>query len=314
MNKQTQLQCKDKYKIINWKEYNESLKQRGSITIWISEEALELWKYTGPKLKGGQKKYSDLAIETSLTIRKVYHLKLRQTEGFVNSLIQIMQVNLEVPDYSTLSRRAGKLNISLGNFKDNGNIDIVVDSTGLKVYGEGEWKVRKHGWNKHRTWRKLHIGIDGVTQEIIAEKLTENNIDDADVIEDVLNVSDNIDSFTGDGAYDKKKVRKILTKKKIKQKIPPQHNAVISKEADYDLQSRDKAIKRIKSIGREKWKQEVGYHRRSLVEVAMFRYKTIIGDKILSRKFVNEKVEVRLGCAILNKMTALGMPVSIKVA
>ena len=314
MNKQTQLQCKNKYKIINWKEYNESLKQRGSITIWISKEALELWKYTGPKLKGGQKKYSDLAIETSLTIRKVYHLKLRQTEGFVNSLIQIMQVNLEVPDYSTLSRRAGKLNISLGNFKDNGNIDIVVDSTGLKVYGEGEWKVRKYGWSKHRTWRKLHIGIDGVTQEIIAEELTENNIDDADVIEDVLNVSDNIDSFTGDGAYDKKKVRKILTKKKIKQKIPPQRNAVISKEADYDLQSRDKAIKRIKSIGIEKWKQEVGYHRRSLVEVAMFRYKTIIGDKILSRKFVNEKVEVRLGCAILNKMTALGMPVSIKVA
>jgi len=314
MNKQTKLQCKDKYKIINWKEYNESLKQRGSITIWISEEALELWKYTGPKLKGGQKKYSDLAIETSLTIRKVYHLKLRQTEGFVNSLIQIMQVNLEVPDYSTLSRRAGKLNISLGNFKDNGNIDIVVDSTGLKVYGEGEWKVRKHGWSKHRTWRKLHIGIDGVTQEIIAEELTENNIDDADVIEDVLNVSDDIDSFTGDGAYDKKKVRKILTKKKIKQKIPPQRNAVISKEADYDLQSRDKAIKRIKSIGREKWKQEVGYHRRSLVEVAMFRYKTIIGDEILSRKFVNEKVEVRLGCAILNKMTALGMPVTIKVA
>lgn len=314
MNKQTKLQCKDKYKIINWKEYNESLKQRGSITIWISEEALELWKYTGPKLKGGQKKYSDLAIETSLTIRKVYHLKLRQTEGFINSLIQIMQVNLEVPDYSTLSRRAGKLNISLGNFKDNGNIDIVVDSTGLKVYGEGEWKVRKHGWSKHRTWRKLHIGIDGVTQEIIAEELTENNIDDADVIEDVLNVSDDIDSFTGDGAYDKKKVRKILTKKKIKQKIPPQRNAVISKEADYDLQSRDKAIKRIKSIGREKWKQEVGYHRRSLVEVAMFRYKTIIGDEILSRKFVNEKVEVRLGCAILNKMTALGMPVTIKVA
>lgn len=314
MNKQTQLQCKNKYKIINWKEYNESLKQRGSITIWISKEALELWKYTGPKLKGGQKKYSDLGIETSLTIRKVYHLKLRQTEGFVNSLIQIMQVNLEVPDYSTLSRRAGKLNISLGNFKDNGNIDIVVDSTGLKVYGEGEWKVRKHGWSKHRTWRKLHIGIDGVTQEIIAEELTENNIDDADVIEDVLNVSDDIDSFTGDGAYDKKKVRKILTKKKIKQKIPPQRNAVISKEADYDLQSRDKAIKRIKSIGIEKWKQEVGYHRRSLVEVAMFRYKTIIGDKILSRKFVNEKVEVRLGCAILNKMTALGMPVSIKVA
>lgn len=314
MNKQTQPKPKDKYKITNWKEYNESLKQRGSITIWFSEEALELWKYTGTKLKGGQKKYSDLAIETSLTIRTVYHLKLRQTEGFMNSLIQIMQINLEIPDYSTLSRRAGKLNISLGNFKKKGNIDIIVDSTGLKVYGEGEWKVRKHGWSKHRTWRKLHIGIDGATQEIIAEELTKNSVEDADIIDDVLNVSDNIDSFTGDGAYDKKKVRKILTKKGIKQKIPPQRNAVLSKGDDSALQSRDKAIKRIKRIGRKKWKQEVGYHRRSLGEVAMFRYKTIIGDKILSRKFENEKVEVRLGCAILNKMTTLGMPVSIKVA
>ena len=122
----------------------------------------------------------------------------------------------------------------------------------------------------------------------------------------------NIGGLAGDGGYDKKGVRKRLSKKKAKQIIPPQHNAVISK--DPALADRNKAIRRIKKIGRERWKQEVNYHRRSRIEVAMFRYKTIIGDEISSRKFENEKIEVRIGCKILNKMTKLGMPKSIKVA
>jgi hypothetical protein len=315
MSKQCQPNSKDKYKILNWKEYNESLRQRGSINIWISQEALSSWNYEGPKLKGGQKKYSDLAIETCLTIRKLFNLKLRQTEGFIKSLFTLLNVSLDIPDFSTLSRRGKSLKISLGTFKKDEKVDIIIDSTGLKVYGEGEWKVRKFGWSKHRTWRKLHICIDGNTQEIIEEELTENSIDDGDVAEKILeNAPEKINSFTGDGAYDKKKVRKKLTKENIIEIIPPQHNAVISKELSPSTKSRDEAVEEIQKIGREQWKKEVGYHKRSLVEVAMFRYKTIIGDKIMSRKFENEKVEVRIGCAILNKMTALGMPKSIKIA
>lgn len=313
MSKQTEFKSKDKYKILNWTEYNKSLKNRGRITLWISDEAINAWSYTGSRERGGKIEYSDLAIETCLTIKQVLHLKLRQTEGFVNSLFEIMNVDKKSPDYSTFSRRAGRLQINLKAIKSKGGIDIIVDSTGLKVYGEGEWKVRKYGWCKHRTWRKLHIGINGVTQEIVSEELTGNDTSDAEVLGDLLNDTDeHINSFTGDGAYDKKNVRETLSKKKIKEIIPPQENAVISN--DPALKERNKAIKCINKIGRKEWKEHIKYHRRSLVEVAMFRYKTIIGDKINARKFENEKTEVRINCSILNVMTNLGMPISIKVA
>ena len=315
MNKVEQPKAKGKYKITNWKEYNESLKRRGSLTIWISQEALGAWNYKGPKVKGGQKVYSDLAIETCLTVRKVFNLRLRQTEGFINSLFTLLKVSLDNPDYTTLSKRGKGLKISLGVKKKDEKVNIIVDSTGLKVYGEGEWKVRKFGWSKHRTWRKLHICIDGETQEIIEEELTENSVDDGDVVERLIeNVSGGINSFTGDGAYDKRKVRRKLAKEAIIEIIPPQHNAVLSKNPSQSTNSRDKSVKEIKEIGREQWKKKVGYHRRSLVEVAMFRYKTKFGDKIMTRNYKNEKVEVRFSCSILNRMTAIGMPKSIRVA
>jgi hypothetical protein len=313
MSKQPEFKVKDKYKILNWSKYNESLKNRGRITLWISEDAINSWSYKGPRERGGKIVYSDLAIETCLIIKQVFHLKLRQTEGFVNSLFEIMGIEKKAPDYSTLSRRAGSLQIELKTTRQTGNIDIVVDSTGLKVYGEGEWKVRRYGWSKHRTWRKLHIGINGETQEVIAEELTENSTSDAEVIEDLLNkVDGKINSFRGDGGYDKKNVRKELRKRKIKEIIPPQENAVESRNPI--LKERNKAIKCINKIGRKEWKKQIKYHKRSLVEVAMFRYKTIIGDKINARKFKNEKTEVRINCSILNVMTNLGMPISKKVA
>lgn len=312
MSKDQEFESKSKYKITNWSEYNKGLKNRGNITVWISEEAIKAWEYQGKRERGGKVDYSDLAIETCLIIKQVMHLKLRQTEGFVESLFAILKVIKSVPDYSTLCRRAGKLKIDLKVVKQGDNITIIVDSTGLKVYGEGEWKVRKFGWGKHRTWRKLHIGINGETQEIVAEELTENNVADADEIDPLLDsVEEKIDKLIGDGGYDKKNVRKKLIKRKIEGVIPPQKNAVLSK--DPTLKERNKAIESIKKIGRKRWKEKANYHKRSLVEVAMFRYKTIIGDKINARKLENEKTEVRINCAILNVMNRLGMPVSIKI-
>lgn len=308
-----QPKCKDKYKITNWSKYNNALKERGRITLWIKDEVIELWKYEGKRERGGKKEYSDLSIEICFSIKILFHLAYRQTEGFMKSLFELMRVNIAVPCYTQINRRVRELKIDLMEFKKEGNIDIVVDSTGLKVYGEGEWKVRKFGWSKHRTWRKLNLFMDEESQMIIDEELTENNVSDDKVAEEFLdNTELNIGSFRGDGGYDKKGVRKRLSKKKIKQIIPPQNNAVISKNPA--LAIRNKAISRIKKVGRKKWKQEVGYHRRSLIEVAMYRYKTIIGNKISSRIFEKEKNEVRLGCKILNKLTALGMPKSIKVA
>ena len=314
MNK-LQPKSKDKYKVLNWSTYNKSLINRGRLNIWINEEVIGAWTYKGEKKKGGQIIYSDLSIEVSASIKRLYKFGYRQTEGFLKSVFSIMQIDLSVPAYTQMQRRIKSLKIDLGDFRKKDNIDVVVDSTGLKVFGEGEWKVRKHGWSKHRTWRKLHIGINPQTQEIIMEELTENSVTDEDAAIDMLTTTSlNLNSFAGDGAYDKTRMRKELSKQNIKQIIPPQRNAVITKKPDVGMQSRNEAIKRIKEIGRKKWKQEIGYHKRSLAEVAMFRYKTIIGDKISSRKFENEKIEVRIGCKILNKLTALGMPVSIKVS
>ena len=314
MNKQPP-KAKDKYKILNWSSYNESLKQRGSITLWFSSNAIESWEYTGKRMRGGKLIYSDTAIKTCLIIRKIYGLKLRQTEGFMNSLVRLLNIECPIPDYSRLSRRAKTLKISLKKFKKGEHLDIVVDSTGLKVYGEGEWKVRKHGWSKHRTWRKLHLGMNPDTHEIVAEILTDNGVDDGKVVDDLLKeVPANIKNFRGDGAYDKIKVRTLLTEMDVGQIIPPQHNAVINSKSNPALKTRDDSIKRIAEVGRAEWKKEIGYHKRSLGEVAMFRYKTILGDKLMSRKFENEVIEARIGCLILNEMTKLGMPISKKSA
>lgn len=313
MNKQ-QSKCKDKYKILNWSSYNESLKQRGNITFWLSEEAIGLWNYQGKRKPGGKIIYSDTAILSCLIIRKVYRLRLRQTEGFMKSLFSQLNISLPIPDYTLLCRRAKKLKVSLNPFKKEESIDIVLDSTGLKVYGEGEWKVRQHGSSKHRTWRKLHLGVNPETNEIIAEKLTNNGVDDAEVVPDLLKeIPMVIKSFTADGAYDKIKVRTMLTQKGIRQIIPPQKNAVLSKSNNPILKQRDDDIKKIKEHGSRQWKTEMGYHKRSLSEVAMFRYKTIIGDTLMSRKLENEATEARIGCLILNKIIKLGMPISTKV-
>ena len=163
---------KYKYKVINWKEYNEGLKKRGSLRLWIKADIAEQWKYKGNKKRGGQQQYSDIAIELCLIIRKVYHLPLRQTQGFMISFFKQSRLRLKAPDYTTLSRRSSSLPVQLSMAKKGSITDIVVDSTGLKLYGEGEWKVRKHGAGKHRTWMKLHLAADETTQQIQAVTLT----------------------------------------------------------------------------------------------------------------------------------------------
>lgn len=306
---------KDKYKVTNWSSYNEGLKQRGSITLWFQSENKNTWKYTEDKKRGGQLQYSDSAIELSHIIRKLYHLPLRQTEGFISSLFKQMRWELPVPDYTTICKRGRKLNVSLSTKIKPGITDIVIDSTGLKVYGEGEWKVRKHGAGKHRTWMKMHIAANEETQQIEAVTLTSNSVDDATEVTPLLKQIDKpIGSAKADGAYDKSKVRKELNKRKIKQVIPPQHNAVISKKKQAYLSSRDKAIKEIKKIGRDEWKRKSNYHQRSKAETVMYRYKTIIGNNLSSRKPETQQTEVRIGCKILNVLLQIAKPVSIKVA
>ena len=305
---------KDKYKVTNWSSYNAGLKQRGSLTLWIDAELASSWNQLSENKRGGQKVYSALAIETCLVLRKVYHLPLRQTEGFVKSVFGLLNAALPVPCYTTLCRRSNGLAVNLA--ATNGAIaDIVVDSTGLKVYGEGEWKVRKHGAGKHRTWMKLHVAANGQTQQIEAITLTSNAVDDATEVESLMNqISKPVKNFMGDGAYDKDKVREQLHKDNISQVIPPQHNAVTDKKKRLHMAQRDKAIEVIKAIGRKEWKIKEGYHQRSKAETVMFRYKTIIGDKLAARKTAHQKTEVAVGCKILNIMLQTTKPKSKKIA
>jgi hypothetical protein len=305
---------KDKYKVTNWPSYNQGLKQRGSLTLWVTGDIASNWKQPPENKRGGQKVYSGLAIEACLVLGKVYGLPLRQTEGFIKSIFGLMGLLMPVPDYTTLCRRSNKLTVNL-SATNVAVTDIVVDSTGLKVYGEGEWKVRKHGAGKHRTWMKLHIAADAQTQQIEAVSLTTNAVDDATEVGALLaQVSKPVNSLGGDGAYDKDKVRKLLHHKNIGQVIPPQHNAVVDKKKRAHMAQRDEAIKTIKEIGRKEWKIKEGYHQRSKAETVMFRYKTIIGPDLSARKPGHQKTEVAIGCKILNIMLQTTKPQSKKIA
>lgn len=312
---------KDKYKVRNWREYNEGLKQRGALTLWISEEGLKQWRYTGERRRGAQPTYSDLAIETCLTLRLIYHLPLRGTEGFVQSLFELVHLKLPVPDSSTLCRRSGALKVNLRARSGKAITDVVVDSTGLKVYGEGEWKVRKHGWGKHRTWMKLHLALDACSQQAWAVELTTNAVDDAHRVEALLSPVDAvINSFTGDGAYDKDNVRKLLQQRAeqqdedILQLMGLQKNAVKDTKDRTYMAQRDEDLEIIEQVGKEEWKVLSGYHQRSLAETFMFRYKVILGDHLRCRKLENQTTEAKLGARILNQMLQVAKPQSQRVA
>lgn len=307
---------KAKYHIRNWAMYNESLKKRGSITLWIDEDVLGAWKPAPEAVRprGGQKRYSDGAVECLLMVKDVYHLAYRQTEGFAVSLSKLLDVDLPIPDYSTLNRRAPKLRVALPT-SEKGPIHAVLDSTGLKVYGEGEWKVRQHGYSKRRTWRKLHLSVDEASGEIEAEVLTSAGVDDAAAASSLLEQTrPEIEQLSGDGAYDKDKVYKAAAARGVnKITIPPRRDAVVWEENGSEPHPRNEILRRMAEIGRKEWKEESGYHRRSLAETAMFRFKTIFGDHLNAREMQRQKSEARIKCSALNRMTRLGMPDSYRI-
>lgn len=306
-------------KVINWREYNEALVNRGRITFWITEEAMRLWeeqqKKEGKRKRGKPMKYSQVAIETSLTVGQVFHLPLRQTEGFVASILSKLEQRLKAPDFSTLSLRRKTLLVSIRERSISSKpIHLVVDSTGVKIYGEGEWKVRPQGWSKHRRWKKLHIGVDEKTKDILLGEVTDCGVSDADVLEPLLEQipsSATIDQLSADGAYDRRKCYRTLRTRKIwKVTIPPQKNAKIWQHGNSKEERlvRDENLRRIRLIGRKHWKQETGYHRRSLAETTMYRLKTIFSNRVSSRLEESQRVELLLRCKALNHMTTLGMP------
>ena len=308
--------AKANYRVRNWKEYNAALKQRGSITFWVNEAVIQQWhneQKTGRK--GASNYYSDVAIATMGTIQSVFHLPGRQVQGFLESLFTVMGIELEVP-HSTLSRRLSKLSVELPSVPKNQAVHVVVDSTGVKVYAEGEWKVRTHGVGKRRTWRKLHLGVDQASGEILAAVVTTNDLSDGDALPDILDgIDGEIQQVSGDGAYDQRKCYDAIRRCQAKATIPPRKGAKIWRHGNSKVErhNRDENLRRIRKVGRKAWKQESGYHRRSLAETTMFRFKTIFGGKLRSRTFDNQAVELFLQCAALNRMIQVGKPVSVPV-
>jgi len=316
--KRTQSRRKELYRVRNWSEYEQALVQRGSITFWLSDDIEKVWLHTGEKQRGSQFDYSDKAIEIMLTLKEVFHLTNRSIEGFVRSLFVMMKIDMPVPDHSTLSRRGKTLKVKLPR-KASGRLNLVLDSTGLKIYGEGEWKVRKHGYSKRRTWRKLHLGADPENGEIQTVLLTENSVSDAAAVKELLEqIEQTLLACAADGAYDKRKVYDALNKhsSEVEILIPPRKNARIWQHGNSKAErlKRDENLRYIRKYGRQHWKEDSGYHMRSLAETAMFRLKTIFGDKLSARLLETQTTQTLIRCLALNKMTHLGMPESYKVA
>lgn len=316
--KKTQSRPKKLYRVHNWSDYENALVQRGSITFWMSDEFEKVWRYTGKKQRGSQFEYSDKAIEIMLTLKEIFHLPNRSVEGFVRSLFQMMKIDLPVPDHTTLAKRGKRLKVKLPK-KSQGSLNVVMDSTGLKVYGEGEWKVRKHGYSKHRTWRKLHLGGNPDNGEILAVVLTGNNISDDAVVKEILTqIEQALLACAADGAYDKRKVYDALNEHspEVDILIPPRKNAHIWQHGNSKEErlQRDENLRYIRHHGRQHWKENSGYHIRSLAETFMFRLKTIFGDNLSARLLETQMTQARIRCAALNKMTHLGMPESYLAA
>jgi IS5 family transposase len=303
---------KAKYRLRNWSEYNRALVQRGSLTLWITEDVLQTWHSTEAETKRGRPRtYTDTAIMTMATLQEIYHLGLRQTEGLMESIGELLHLEVAIPDYTTLSRRRATVEIVLPRTRSTEALHVVVDSTGVKVFGEGEWKVRQHGYTYRRTWRKVHVGVDEASGEIVAAVVTTNNYSDSQLLPDLLaQVDDPIRQVSGDGGYDKRNCYEAIRARQAHATIPPQHNAKIWQHGNSKAErlARDENLRRIRQIGRAAWKQECGYHRRSLAETTMFRLKTIFSDRVTAHGFAGQAAQVLVRCAALNRMTQLGKP------
>ncbi len=304
---------KVRYRVRNWGEYNDALVQRGSLTLWLEESAISQWHVDERKGKrGAPTLYSDWLIQMALVLREVFHLPLRALEGFLRSIVQLMALEgVLVPDYTTLCRRQKRLQVTIPRLSRGEPLHIAIDSSGLKIHGEGEWHRKVHGAGRRRSWRKLHIGVDCDTRQVVSCELTASFVTDDQVLEDLLEQlgDERLESVAADGAYDSRQCHKAIADRKATALIPPREDAV-EWEPDHP---RTGVVRAIREQGRKEWKQVSGYHRRSLAENAFFRLKTLFSDRLKNRSFEAQCTEAYCRIVALNRMTALGMPESVPV-
>ena len=307
---------KKKYRVTNWKSYNQALKQRGSLTFWIGDDLEERWYEAGSSGKRGRPLvYSNSCMTILATLRHVFKLALRQLEGFVFSIFNWLGINLKTPEFSRLSRRMTGI-LSKIKFPDKEEVGhIVIDSSGIKVYGEKEWLETKKGKTfQRKKWRKLHIGVDGKGL-IQGLEMTDHKTNDLQMVKPLIEFigPENIDEMLGDGGYEGHDVYGLLKEKNIRPLIPPRKRARIHEKREA-LSERNATIQYIKEKGHSAWANKNDFGRRNRVENTFYRIKTIFGRQFMSRIWNNQEAESKLIACLLNQMTQLGMPISVKVS
>ena len=304
-------------RVTNWAAYDASLRQRGSLAVWFSEDAIAGWRAEGRTTPGGQPHYSALAILTGLCLRAAFRLALRQTEGLIGSIIGLLGLDLAIPDHTTLCRRADGLDVPRPQSSPGaGAMHLIVDSTGLKFHGPGEWLVEKHGTRTRRSWRTLHIGLDADTGRIVAAELTTNEVDDGFQVGPLLDqVAGAVASFTADGAYDTGPVSAAVAGRHPDAAIivPPRSTAMPSDTAQTNPTQRDRHLQGITNNGRASWQKSSGYNKRSRVEAAIGRFKQVIGNGLHSQTDARQNAEIAVAVHVLNRMLDFGRPTSLRI-
>ena len=282
------------------------------VTLWLSADATDAWRPSPSGRPGAPKTFSDCAIETALTLRLVFRVPLRQAEGFLRSVWSLMGVDLAAPDHTTLSRRSQSLAVECRRIPSRGPIHLIVDSTGLSIVGEGEWAAVNHGGRGHRGWKTLHLAVDRVGV-IVAHALTEPTVDAAITgISLVDEVDGHLTRVTADPAYDTLAFYGAAGARGARVVVPPTKTASLSRRGARSG-ARDRTIRRVKALGRRRWKKASGSHQHARVENAFFRYKSIVGDCLRARSSSGQRREAVLACNVLNRMTELGRPVSYRI-
>jgi hypothetical protein len=308
------------YKVRNWHQYNESLKKRGSLSLWISEDSIKKWKSKkNHHFIGAPEQYSDHAILCMMALKVIYNLPYRQLVGFVASIFVFMNLSLKIPHFTTVALRARMLGKHFKRLSKASPTDLVLDSSGFKIYGEGEWKIRQHGKQKRRRWKKFHIGVCPQTHQIIVAEVTDLETADCEMGPKLMKrAPKSIKKVLGDGAYDTWDCYKTAYEKGQKLIVPPRDGAVFKEKGEAWQKARNDAICQMIGLGNDDlaiklWKKLIGYHRRSIVETAFSRFKGIFGSKLFSRCIENQEIELILKAHVLNEMTNQGMPKGMMV-
>ena len=307
---------KQRYRVTNWPAYEAGLRARGSLTVWFTAEAIEAWRAEPRATRGGQQRYSALAITTALTLRAVFRLALRQTEGLIGSILALLGLDLGVPDHSTLSRRAEALEVPRPRCGRE-PVHLLVDSTGVRLCGPGEWLEEKHGTKRRRPWKKLHLATDADTGRIVASELTDKDADDGSQTGPLLDRTDGpVASFTADGAFDRDDVYAAVAARHPDAAVvvPPRSSAVPSAAAATAPTRRDAHLGCIAERGRMGWQKASGYNRRALVESDVARWKRVVGDGLRSHTDGRQATEVAIAADVLNRMLDLGRPEYVRIA